>query len=273
MPTESSGHAARLASDAVANGCDLVVVHGGDGTINEAVQGMAGSTSATLFPLPGGTANVLAREVGFPEDPVRVARMLPALVARTVRLGLVEPTVGESRYFVLMCGAGIDAAISARVGVTLKNRLGQGAFWLRGAEQLFRGFPRVTARRIGGAGPDVCSLVVISKSRQYGGGLVLTPDADLLSNHLEIARFTGTSRTQFCGYLLAAACGITARWPGIDHQSCSEFTLSADPEEEIPFHVDGEPAGVLPAVVSLSGESLRMLLPSDYPSTRRKAVR
>ena len=138
---------------------------------------------------------------------------------------------------------------------------------------MFRRFPEVTARRNSVVRAGACSLVVISKSRQYGGGLVLTPDANLLANHLEIAWFTGTSRVRFCGYLFAAVCGIAARWPGIDHQACSEVTLSADSEEEVPFQVDGELAGVLPVVVSLSAESLRILLPRDYPSARRMAVR
>ena len=249
-PTEAPHHASSLAREAVSNGSDLIVVQGGDGTVNEAVQGMVGSEAAALAVLPGGTANVLVREVGLPRDPVGAASILPTLAARTVRLGLVKWAGGRSRYFLVMCGAGLDADIAARIHGPFKRRLGVVAYWLHGAEWLFRRFPRLFVR----AGPPfegsgACSLVVISKSRRYGGGLVLTPRANLLADRFEVALFSGTGRLVYCGYLLAAVCSLITRWPGIRHESCSTVSLAADNGCTVHLQVDGEVAGALPATV------------------------
>lgn len=264
-PTGGPHHASTLARDAVDAGSDLVVVQGGDGTVNEAVQGLAGTDSAALLVLPGGTANVLVKEVGLPRNAVDAARTLPALAARTVRLGLVEPAEGRSRYFLLMCGAGLDAEIAARTRTPLKRWLGEGAFWLHGAEQVFRRFPRLAIQEgphCRGSGPS--SLVVVSKSRRYGGGLILTPRANLLAARFEVVHLAGTSRLRYCGYLLAGVCSLTSRWPGIGHQTCRTVRLAADTDESVQLQVDGEVAGTLPAKVSLTSVSLALLLPAQY---------
>ena len=268
-PTEAPQHASSLAREAVAGGSDLIVVQGGDGTVNEAVQGMVGSDSAALLVLPGGTANVLVREVGLPRDPVSAASILPTLVARSVRLGLVKPAEGGNRYFLVMCGAGLDAEIAARIHGGLKRRFGVVAFWLHGAQQVFRRFPRLVVRDSSAfERSGACSLVVISKSRRYGGGLVLTPRANLLADRFEVARFSGTGRLLYCGYLIAAVCSLTSRWPGIRHQFCSAVSLAADDGCNARLQVDGEVAGALPATVSLSAEALTLLLPPQYGQTK-----
>ena len=264
-PTEAPNHASALAREAAAAGSDLIAVQGGDGTVNEAVQGLAGNESSSLLVLPGGTANVLIKETGMPTDPALVASMLPSLERRTIRLGLVEPVRGGSRYFLLMCGAGLDAEIAARTATHWKRRLGPTAFWVQGARQAVRRFPRLTVG-CGGrgkrAGPT--SLVVISKSRMYGGGLVLTPRARLLADALEVALFAGTSRFHYTGYLLAIVCGLTSVCPGVRHRSSRELTLSPLDGGPVQWQVDGEVAGTLPARVSLSSASLSLLLPADY---------
>ena len=111
--TSRRGHAARLAQGAAATGTDLVVVLGGDGTLNEAANGLAGSRTA-LAPLPGGSTNVFARTIGLPDDPVEAtASLLDALnrgAIRRVGLGSVN-----KRYFLFHCGMGFDAAVVAQV--------------------------------------------------------------------------------------------------------------------------------------------------------------
>ena len=149
-PTELPGHATELAERAAAGGCDLVAVYSGDGTVNEVVQALAGRESPALLVLPGGTANVLANEVGLPTDPLTAARLLPQLAAKPVRLGrAVFGGDGSSRYFLLMCGAGLDAAIADRVSKPLKRSIGQAAYWLAGARFSIQRFPRA---RISAAG-------------------------------------------------------------------------------------------------------------------------
>ena len=264
-PTRGPHHSSELAREAVADGCDLVAALGGDGTTNEIVQGLAGTDRPALLVLPGGTANVMVREVGLPTDPVAAAALLPRLEEQAIRLGVVEFDEGDSRYFVLMFGAGLDAAIAARTLPGLKRRLGTAAFWVSGAQQAVHRLPRLkVAMGSGTVGDDASSLVVVSKSRRYGGGLVCTPSANLLSSNFEVAHFAGTSRTRYCGYLLAATCEITSRWPGIRHARTTHLRLEACAGEQVQFQVDGEVAGTLPARVSLSPLSVTVLLPPAY---------
>lgn len=111
--TSRRGHATRLAQGAAADGTDLVVVLGGDGTLNEAANGLAGSRTA-LAALPGGSTNVFARTLGLPDDPVEAtAATIDALAARSIRrvgLGSVN-----GRYFLFHVGMGFDAAVVAEV--------------------------------------------------------------------------------------------------------------------------------------------------------------
>ena len=111
--TNRRGHAARLAQGAAADGMDAVVVLGGDGTLNEAANGLAGSPTA-LAVLPGGSTNVFARTLGMANDPIEAtSQLLSALNARSVeRVGLGQL---NSRYFLFHAGIGFDAAVVARV--------------------------------------------------------------------------------------------------------------------------------------------------------------
>src|SRR5687768_11921903 len=111
--TSRRGHATRLAQGAAADGVDVVVVLGGDGTLNEAANGLAGSSTA-LAPLPGGSTNVFARTIGLPDDPVEATQLLlEALAAGSIRrvgLGSVN-----GRYFLFHVGMGFDAAVVQQV--------------------------------------------------------------------------------------------------------------------------------------------------------------
>ena len=264
-PTQGPHHSSELAREAVSDRCDLVAVLGGDGTANETVQGLAGTKRPALLVLPGGTANVMVREVGLPTDPVAAAALLPSLEEQTIRLGVVECDEGGTRYFLLMFGAGLDAAIAARTLPGLKRRLGTAAFWVGGAQQAVHRLPRLkVAIGSGTVGNQASSLVVVSKSRRYGGGLVCTPSANLLSSDFEVAQFAGTSRARYCGYLLAAVCEMTPRWPGIRHTRTTHLRLESCGNERVQFQVDGEVAGTLPARVSLGPLSVSVLLPPAY---------
>ncbi len=266
--TESPDHATDLARRASVEGYDLLVVQGGDGTVNEAVQGLAGQVSPPLLVLPGGTANVLVNEVGLPRDAFGVIASLPTLVAKPVRLGKVTFRDERSRFFLLMCGAGLDAEIAAVTTSDLKNRLGLGAFWFRGSRRILQRFPRLRVAGDGSGRPPggASSLVVVSKSRTYGGGLVLTPEANLFADRLAVADFTGTSRARYGGYLVAAVLAMTGWWPGIRHGMCETIRIEPYDDSTVYVQVDGEVAGSLPAQVTLASETLRLLIPPGYGS-------
>jgi diacylglycerol kinase family enzyme len=111
--TSRRGHAARIARGAALDGVDVVVVLGGDGTLSEAADGLAGTATA-LAPLPGGSTNVFARSIGVVYDPVQAAERLVESLSRRrfKRIGL---GVAEGRRFLFHAGLGLDAAVIARV--------------------------------------------------------------------------------------------------------------------------------------------------------------
>jgi diacylglycerol kinase family enzyme len=140
--TNRRGHAARLAQGAAADGFEVVAVLGGDGTLNEAANGLAG-TSTALAVLPGGSTNVFARTIGMANDPIEAtSQLLSALAAGSVeRVGLGQ---ANSRYFLFHAGIGFDAAVVARVErmASLKRYAGPAVFvaaalltWARGYDR------------------------------------------------------------------------------------------------------------------------------------------
>ncbi len=124
--TAAPSHATELARVAAERGLDAVVACGGDGTVHEVANGLAGSPTA-LAVVPGGTANVWAKEARLPRRPDAAVRLLAEGETRTIDLG----RAGD-RYFLLMAGVGFDAAIVRRVSGALKRRLGAASYLLHG---------------------------------------------------------------------------------------------------------------------------------------------
>jgi diacylglycerol kinase family enzyme len=144
--TSRRGHAARLAQGAAVDGADVVVVLGGDGTLNEAANGLAGSACA-LGVLPGGSTNVFARTLGIPPDPIEATGSLLAALGRgsirRVGLGSVN-----GRYFLFHAGVGFDAAVVAQVErrSDLKRYAGHPLFIWAGLATFFRHYDRSRPR-------------------------------------------------------------------------------------------------------------------------------
>ena len=140
--TARRGHATRLAAAAAAEGTDVVVVLGGDGTLNEAANGLAGSPTA-LAAVPGGSTNVFARTLGLPDDPIEATgALLDALAHNSIRrigLGSVN-----GRYFLFHVGIGFDAAVVAEVERrgSLKRWANHALFGWAAFETWFRRYDR-----------------------------------------------------------------------------------------------------------------------------------
>jgi len=144
--TSRRGHAARLAQGAAVENTDVVVVLGGDGTLNEAANGLAG-TSCALAVLPGGSTNVFARTIGMVNDPIEATeQVLSALAAKSIeRVGLGSV---NGRYFLFHVGMGFDAAVVEQVEKrsSLKRYAGHPLFVYAGFATWFRHFDRSRPR-------------------------------------------------------------------------------------------------------------------------------
>ena len=140
--TSRRGHATRIAKGAAAQGADVVVVLGGDGTLNEAANGVVGTETA-LAPLPGGSTNVFARTLGLPDNPIHATAVtLEALEAQSIRsIGLGS---ANERYFLFHAGVGYDAAVVAAVEKRgqLKRWAGHSLFAFAALDTWIRGYDR-----------------------------------------------------------------------------------------------------------------------------------
>jgi diacylglycerol kinase family enzyme len=257
--TSRRGHATRLAQGAAAAGVDVVAVLGGDGTLNEAANGLAGSRCA-LAALPGGSTNVFARSIGLPNDPIEATGdLLDALARRSVRrvgLGSVN-----SRYFLFHTGIGFDAAVVDRVErrAALKRYAGHPLFvyaafdtWLRHYD---RSRPRFAVHHLDGSEPpatepsvvDDAYMAIVLNSSPYtflgNRPLDIAPEATLdrglVSVTLRTMAFGRTLR--IVGSALGSGRGLRRnRW--VDYRTDLDG-LRIEGYGPVPYQVDGEYLG------------------------------
>ena len=189
-PTQGPGHATQIVREFLARGVDLVAACGGDGTISEVACGLAGS-SVPLAALPGGTSNVLVRELAIPLDLDGATELLSEGVPTSVRVLLAN-----ERPFLLWAGAGLDARIMGNTRPTLKRWLGRTGIFVTVASEFFRyEFPRLEVTVDGAAHP--ATFAVVCHARHYAGDWLIAPDASLASDAMDVLLFTGRARTSF----------------------------------------------------------------------------
>lgn len=255
--TGGPGDATEIAARAARNGTSDVIVAGGDGTINEAIQGLAG-TAARLAIIPRGTANVLARELGLPLDDEQAIAVAAAGKSRKIYLGLaMDETTNESRHFVLMAGIGLDASVVRRVQPSLKKRIGKGAFWVSGLSHLATWNPRPFTLEIDGQ-IYTATFAAIGKSAKYGGDLAITPGARLDQREFEICIIETTSRLRYLQLLsYAMRNGMPRDKPEVRFVNAISVKARGDAHVQ----VDGELIGQLPMRFEIAPHSLEVIVP------------
>lgn len=254
--TSGPGDATKIAAQAASNGSTDVIVAGGDGTINEAIQGMVG-TGARLAILPRGTANVLARELGLPMNIHEAIRVAATGKTRRIHFGVaIDETTGANRHFALMAGIGLDASVVRRVQPSLKKRIGKGAFWLSGLSHLATWRPRQFNLEIDGA-TYAASFAAIGKAARYGGDLMITPRARLDEPQFEVCIIDTFSRFRYL-HLLSYALreGMPQSEKGVRFIKAAVVRASGD----APVQVDGEVIGHLPMRFEISEHSLEVIV-------------
>ncbi len=259
--TARSGDATRLAREAAAEKLDALIVAGGDGTVNEAANGLVDSSTA-LGVLPSGTANVWAKEMGLPlGDLVTAARRLAEADVRAIDVGEVRGPTIEPRVFVLWCGVGLDAAITRAVEPQreLKRRFGALTFWLVGIQTTwnYRG-KRATLvmgdRRI----RRRVTLALAANAQLYGGIVRVAPHARVDDGQLDFVIFRGTGFWLTAWHLLGVFVGAHVRDPLVEIFRVP--TISVD-GKNLPVHVDAEPIGYTPIEIRVRPRALRVLAP------------
>jgi diacylglycerol kinase (ATP) len=270
IATSGPGHAGEIARRAVDRGADLILVAGGDGTINEALNGMVHS-DVPLGILPAGTANVLANELGVGKTMERAAEALADSVPERVALGLISSEAGDQpRHFLLMAGAGLDADIVYRLNPRVKQAVGKAAYWIGGFSKVGRRIPEFTVQANGRE--YRASFALLSRVRNYGGDLEIAPTISLLDNEFEMVLFEGESSLGFLKYMLAVVVHRQQTMPGITILRTREAAFSGPADSKIHLQVDGEYAGLAPARVEIVPNAVTLLVPPGFRARRPARV-
>lgn len=256
LVTERSGHATELAHIAALQKPFRIIAAGGDGTINEVVNGIVHS-GVPLGILPFGTSNVLAKELAIPENALDAADIVLREEPVTVSLGKIECMHGTSpavRFFCLMAGIGFDADAVYTVDSRLKRVSGKGAYLYSGLRIFFSYHPAqlhfsVDGKEYTGYG------AVIAKASKYGGNFRIAPDVSLTAPDLRICLFRGSRKRDLLRYVFGIIRGTHISDPNI-------LYVRADTAEVLgPAHiqVDGDYLGTTPARLSVEKNALQVV--------------
>ncbi len=261
--TRKVGDARQLAAQAVHEGYTTVIAAGGDGTANEVVNGLAdvpqGLASVRLGIFPLGTINVFARELGLPRDLAGAARILQAGRELTIDLGRADFSAhghSQSRHFLQLAGAGLDARAVELVSWELKKRTGPAAYAIAALKALKEAQPVITVE---GPGTVSGQLVLLGNGRFYGGSFEVFPRASLRDGLLDVCVMPTVSFWRPLQLALGLATGSVHRFWTARHFRSSTVTLQSS--GRVGLQLDGEYAGELPVTFSVLSQALRVIVP------------
>lgn len=268
MPTEGPGHAEVLAEEAVADGCEVVVAAGGDGTIQEVSNGLVrhprGLKHAALAVLPLGTVNVLARELRIPLDFDSAWRVIQQGVTSRVDLPWIDFQVhgqAQRRCFPALAGAGMDARACELVQWETKKMSGQFAYLLAGLQTLREDLPTFTVQTPEKTVPSA-DLVMFGNGHMYGGPFDVFPHASLVDGKLDAIVVERVAAWRFPEYTRAILTGNLPGLEGVHYLQSAEFELIPLENRRVPVQLDGDTMGELPGKITVEPLALRMVLPS-----------
>ncbi|MCU0863127.1 MAG: diacylglycerol kinase family lipid kinase [Planctomycetes bacterium] len=254
--TTSAGDATARAAAAGAEPWHALVAIGGDGTVNEVLNGMPDPTRP-LGVLPVGTANVLALELGLPRRVEAAAAVLAAGHTRALAIG----RAGDRR-FLLFCGHGVDGAVVARLSEVRSGTLGKHK-WLGPIWHTLRHWPDFHLRATLASGEvlDGLSSVLVTRVRNYGGVVQLPADVDCDSGLLHVLAFRQRSRSAWLWQGLRGLCRRMRAGPGLELRRTTSLRIDGD----APFQIDGDHGGRGPVAIDLLPVHARLLCPRPRP--------
>jgi len=257
LPAGAPGEVRRLAEEAAREGVGLFVAAGGDGTVNEAANGLAGSDTA-LGVLPFGTGNVLARHLGLPIGDTRAC--VEALAHGVpVKVDLAR---AADRYFLLMAGFGFDAVVVRHVIPEIKDRLGIAAYAPAIMTALLA--HRTTSVRLEVDGHEFCtdaSMVVIANAPNYGTNVRIAPKASMTDGLLDVCVFEKgiPERLALVTQALKVLTCKAESDRNISYLTARHVRVVGEPP--ILAQIDGDPAGQTPMEVEVAPGALTLMMP------------
>ncbi len=261
--TRERGDARRLAHEAVVQKADMVIAAGGDGTINEIIQELAGSETA-LGVLPNGTVNVWAREMGIPLDHFGARDVLVHGKTRSIDLGKVK-----DHYFLLMAGIGFDGEVTNAVEKKPIKRLGVLGYLLVGT-WLGLGYPHFHAylRLDGNVVKSRALQIIIGNTQLWGGALKFTWQAKCDDGLLDVCIVRKQSMLGRFAVAIDFLLRREKRRQWVHYYTCSSIEVRT--RQPVAIQIDGDPADYTPAdympiTVSIVPRALKVVVPQTAP--------
>ena len=251
--TTCTGEAEVMARRGVEEGFEKIVAAGGDGTINEVVNGLAG-TKATLGLLPIGTMNVFANELGLPVHDLELCwKVIKNDSTRTVDL----PKANQ-KFFVQLAGVGLDAQVVKETSLQLKRNFGPLSYLISAAQIAARPPPRLFIQSED-APIQEGSFVLVGNGRFYGGPFPFFKHAVINDGLLDVIVFKSLGYLEIIKYLQDVVFSSEIRVPEIEYFQTRR--LRVESQQSVPVELDGEVVGNCPVEFNLNERSLRVLVP------------
>ncbi|NLE44103.1 MAG: diacylglycerol kinase family lipid kinase [Chloroflexi bacterium] len=265
--TERAGDATGFAREAARAGDDLVLVAGGDGTVNEALNGLVGSETA-LGVLPVGTGNVLARQLGMPVHPLRQQLHFNEIVSGLVDGTVRDVDVGEAngRYFLCWAGIGLDAQVTVEMEPRPRHakRLGMLPYVVAAVlvARDFKGF-RTWVSLDGRVVRGRSLLVLVSNIQQYCGSFNVAPDGRIDDGLLDVFVFRGLGFKYVVHHMMTLLSRRHLQDPRIVHRQVRHVEVRT--ETKMPVQMDGDPISGTPVSIRVIPRGLHLLVPPTAP--------
>lgn len=273
VETQGRGDAIELAGQAAQEGFDIAVAVGGDGTVNEVCNGLV-NTETALAVLPAGTANVYAADVKIPiwhplkpDAVLKGADIIANGQQRRIDLGRVRLEDGTSRYFLMWCGIGLDAAISqARISVNKNVRPLSYAAWLLSSVMVTYDFigTRATIVTDDLVLRERILMTVVSNGQLYGRMWRLAPEAKMDDGLLDVGVLAGQRWPEVIKHFIGVTFQQHMKAPNFYLRRTKHLALST--RDALPVHVDAETVGTTPVEVEVAPLALKIIVPAHAPA-------
>jgi len=276
-PTRAASDAAAQVRMAIRDEFDTIVACGGDGTVHDVLQGLAGK-DAVLGIIPLGTANALAHDLRLPISAKAAARALLTAAPKRIALGKIEfrdfNNIPSSRYFTVAAGVGVDAHLFYKLNRLIKDRMGMLAYYTKATHlwltHRMRYFEAEFSKNGGGAQREARLSEMLAVRINHFGGVLreLAPGASLARNDMRLVLCRTGNRALYLAYVFRGMLGLSNGVPGIELVHADEITCrhaSGEKDEDIYVEADGELLGRLPITLSMVPDALTVLVPKDHP--------
>jgi YegS/Rv2252/BmrU family lipid kinase len=251
--TSEAGDASRIAAEAVRDGVEVIIAAGGDGTLNEVVNGI-GNAPVRLGILPVGTMNVFATELGIPHGNLERAWS----IIEQGKVVAVDLPKANDTHFIQLAGVGLDAEVVRKTTADSKKALGPLSYLLTLVQVAAHKPPRVVVETKGGRIREG-SFVLIGNGRLYGGPFPVFKRASLHDGLLDVLVFQNQSHWDVVRYFQAIAFGTHPELPDVEYFQTRSIKVTSS--GDVPVELDGEVAGMLPCLFSVEPQKLRVMAP------------